>query len=196
MEDNMSNPINPCMGPALSKLPKVHELANRGVTLTSLLKFWHLLMEQQVGWTFTGFNFDSIDSIQHSTRILISPSAACQRSQVMPSFDPHVSTTNDVVRLVTCPQWFVVCGRHGISESKHVLILRCSALVSLRMKRTCHNLSRVKFVSTTLFDSEAVIPLSQDPSTGEGLTFWVTLTFEKLFSLDGILCLYGFRPFS
>lgn len=46
---------------------KVHELANRGVTLTSLLNFWRKL------------------------------------EQVMPSFDPQVSTTNDVVRLAIIP---------------------------------------------------------------------------------------------
>eukprot|EP00435_Cladocopium_sp_Y103_P011952 s4008_g3.t1 len=46
---------------------KVHELANRGVTLTSLLNFWRKL------------------------------------EQVMPSFDPQVSTTSDVVRLAIIP---------------------------------------------------------------------------------------------
>eukprot|EP00438_Fugacium_kawagutii_P032646 Skav206868 [mRNA] locus=scaffold898:96900:99833:- [translate_table: standard] len=114
---------------------KVHELANRGVTLTSLLKFWHLLMEQQV----------------------------------MPSFDPSISTTNDVVRLVTCP-CALRFGWHGISES----MSQSHPLFSVGQPENEDNLSSVNFVTTTLFDSEAVIPLSQDPSTGEGLTFWAS----------------------
>eukprot|EP00434_Breviolum_minutum_P033009 symbB.v1.2.029201.t1/scaffold3171.1/size96351/1 len=48
---------------------KVHELANRGVTLNNLLKFWRMLLEEEV----------------------------------MPSFDPRISTTNDVVRLAIIP---------------------------------------------------------------------------------------------
>ncbi|CAK9087506.1 Dynein heavy chain 12 [Durusdinium trenchii] len=48
---------------------KVHELANRGVTLTSLLRFWQALVQDKV----------------------------------MPSFDPRISTTNDVVRQAIIP---------------------------------------------------------------------------------------------
>ena len=201
-------------------LRQVHELANRGVTLNNLLKFWRMLLEKEACQTsgllqitvkertlcvsaiHTHTQSFSLDACLHCTHLGIlnrksksNPerfqviiritswnssfhfTQGCEkdkrwqklmssswllRFEVMPSFDPLISTTNDVVRLATLqqPDWPV-----DRDFTRHAL--PCIRDTKTKLQWNRESACEDRFAS---WRSEAIIPLSQDPSTGEGMS--------------------------